>query len=73
MKKILLALTCASLLFANNYDDGLNSYKKQEYKKAYEFFIKSAKDGNSQASHNLSIMYNNGDGVKKDIRESIKW
>ena len=73
MKKVLLALSCASLLFANNYDLGLQSYKNDEFKKAHDYFLTSAKNGNSQAAHNLSIMYNNADGVDKNIEESIKW
>ena len=73
MKKFLFSMACVSLLFGNDYDVGLDAYKNKEYKQAYEYFLKSANAGNSQAAHNISIMYNNGDGVTKDINQSILW
>ena len=73
MKKLLFSMVCASFLFGNDYDVALESYKTKDYKQAYEYFLKSANAGNSQAAHNISIMYNNGDGVEKDIKQSIKW
>ena len=50
MKKIVFSLACISFLFGNNYDLGLESYKNKEYKKAYEYFIQSANDGNSSST-----------------------
>ena len=73
MKKFLFSMAWVSLLFGSDYDVGLDAYKNKEYKQAYEYFLKSANTGNSQAAHNISIMYNNGDGVEKDIKQSIKW
>lgn len=65
MKKALFSIACVTFLFGNDYNLGLDAYKNKEFEKAHTYFIKSAKNGNSQAAHNLSIMYNNGDGVKK--------
>ena len=73
MKKFLFSMACVSFLFGNDYDVGLDFYKNKQYQNAYEYFLKSANSGNSQAAHNLAIMYHNGDGVKKDTTESIKW
>jgi TPR repeat protein len=47
-----------------------------DYKKAGEWFIKSAKIGGDNAQHsqyNLSIMYLNGEGVEKNISEARYW
>ena len=73
MKKFLFSMACVSLLFGSDYDVGLDAYKNKEYKQAYEYFLKSANAGNSQAAHNLSIMYHNGDGVSQNTAELIKW
>jgi len=53
MKKVLLALSCASLLFASNYDDGLESYKNKSLKKLMTYFYKVQ----TMAIRNLLIIY----------------
>ena len=41
------------------------------YKKAYTYFNKSAKDGFAPAQYNLGIMYLNSQGVDKDVQKAI--
>ena len=40
---------------------------------ALNWFIKSSDLGNKMASHNIGMMYKDGNGVDKDIREAVKW
>ena len=47
--------------------------KKKKYKKAIEFFKKSAKQGHADAMFNLGIMTLQGEGVSKSYSEAYSW
>jgi hypothetical protein len=44
-----------------------------ENEAAAAYLRKSAEQGNAEGQYGLSVMYASGDGVPKDIAESIKW
>lgn len=46
---------------------------ERNYSKAYQLFLKSAKAGNAESSRYLGLIYLSGNGVPKDLKESIKW
>ena len=69
MKEIFIFNGFCKFLFGNDYDVGLDFYKINSIKMPMNIF-KSANSGNSQAAHNLAIMYHNGDGVKKIQQEN---
>ena len=46
---------------------------EKDYKKAFEWFFKSAEQGNSFGQYNLGVMYQNGCGVEKDLKKAIEW
>jgi TPR repeat protein len=52
---------------------GYNAYNKQDYATALYYWRPLAEDGNSEAQYDLGIMFLNGQGVKQDIAEAIKW
>ena len=45
----------------------------QDYKRALEWFKKSADKGNAVAQNGLGVMYQHGLGVKQDSVEAVKW
>jgi uncharacterized protein len=47
--------------------------KLQNYKKAYEWFLKSAAQGNAGAENWIGVLLNNGDGVKQDEKLANYW
>ncbi len=55
------------------YKTALQAYKNNDYKKAFEYFTKSAENGNSKAQYNLAAMYENGEGTKENLEEAKKW
>ena len=73
MKKIIFSIFILTNLIANDYLSGLEHYKKQHYSKALELFNKAAQENNDKAMFALSVIYFNGDGVKKDIDKSLLW
>lgn len=46
---------------------------EQNYKKAVEWYRKSAEQGNAWSQNRLGECYLNGNGTQKDLREAKKW
>ena len=46
---------------------------ERNYPKAYQLFLKSANAGNAESSRYLGLIFLSGNGVSKDLKESIKW
>ena len=51
----------------------LNYLKKQENKKAFDWFLKAAKQDNVESQYYLGWMYHYGKGVTKDLVQAEKW
>jgi TPR repeat protein len=73
MKKILLALAVAVTIQAGDLSDGMEALERGDFKAAVVFFEKAANEGNKMAQQNLSVMYSNGYGVKKDKQIASMW
>lgn len=64
---------------ANNGDIQAQTYLadyyrgKQDYAKAFEWYTKSANQGNAAAQNNLGVMYRNGHGVRQDYAKAVEW
>ena len=43
------------------------------YKKAFKYFLFAAERGVPEAQYNVANMYEHGDGVKRDLVQSIRW
>ncbi len=46
---------------------------EQDYKKAMEWYLKSAALGNASAMYNIGSAYENGLGVKRDMEKATEW
>jgi tetratricopeptide (TPR) repeat protein len=53
------------------YDD--HWYFSSNYKKAFKYYLFSAERGVPEAQFNVANMYEHGDGVKKDLTQSVRW
>jgi len=57
----LLALTFLFLfsgsVFGDDFQDGFDAYKRNDYKEAFKLFRLSAVQGNESAQFNLGLMY----------------
>ena len=77
----LLALTFlflfsgSSVVFADDFQDGLDAYKRQDYKTAYKLFLPLAEQGNASAQFNLGLMYYKGQvaGLDGNRRYSVRF
>jgi len=74
MKKLMFVfMVLASLLYADDFSEGMKAVNNGNYKKAFELFQKVANDGDVTAQYNLGLMYYNGDGVRQSYIEAVKW
>ena len=72
-KKFLLSVLLVSNIFAGSYDNGIEFYKKGQYKKALESFKIASNNDDNRAMFAIGIMYSNGDGVRWDNMVAFDW
>jgi TPR repeat protein len=58
---------------STEYDEGYLAYGRGDYAAALRYWRGEAERGNASAQHNLSLMYDRGDGVPQNFEESLKW
>lgn len=54
-------------------DEGIYHYNNGNYDVAFQKFMQAAVNGAPAAMHDVSICYNNGQGVEKDPKLSFEW
>ena len=52
---------------------GNKYYKEGKYREAAYWYEKAANQGNAPAQYNLGVCYENGRGVKKDLKKAKFW
>ena len=50
-----------------------NKGVEQDYAKAFEWYLKSASQGNAEAQNNLGELYDKGKGVEQDSAKAFEW
>ena len=61
----------AAYALGEYYDD--HWYFSRNYKKAFKYYLFSAGEGVPEAQFNVANMYEHGEGVKKDLTQSVRW
>ena len=61
----------AAYALGEYYDD--HWYFSKNYSKAFKYYLFSAEQGVPEAQFNVANMYEHGDGVKKDLIQSVRW
>ena len=73
----LLSLTFLFLfsgsVFADDFDDGVDAFKRKDYETAYKLWLPFAEQGFASVQSNLGAMHEEGKGVPQDYKEAIKW
>ena len=78
----LLALTFlflfsgSSVVFGDEYQDGLDAFKRKDYKTAYKLLLSAVKRNENiccKAQFFLGHMYETGEGTSQDLKEAFKW
>ena len=79
--KNILAIVCAAVFFCwmpkgaegDTLKQGIAAYKGKDYTAALKIIRPLAIKGGARAQFYLGLMYEEGDGVAKDIKEAVKW
>ena len=65
------------LLSEKEFEEALRYEKgkgvEKDMKKAFEWFLKSAENGNAKAMNNVGCCFSNGEGVKQDMTKAFEW
>jgi TPR repeat protein len=67
-----VALLCAGLVQAGDWEDAVSAYDRKDYATALEKFRIRAQQGSASAQFNLGFMYANGQGVVQDYAEAVR-
>jgi uncharacterized protein len=65
-------LTSSSVIFADDFQDGVDAYNRKDYKTAYQLWLPIAEQGDAEAQYNLGVMYDDGTGVLQDYKEAVR-
>ncbi|MGQ0675228.1 MAG: tetratricopeptide repeat protein [Rhodospirillales bacterium] len=58
---------------STGYDEGYIAYGRGDFAAALRYWRSEAERGNAAAQHNLSLLYDRGDGVPQNFEEALKW
>jgi len=58
---------------SNTYNQALDAYNNEDYETALPIWRKLATEGNADAQYALGVAYFKGEGVTRDLNDSMKW
>jgi len=70
---MLIALCSASLAQANTLEEAKQKLSQKDYAAAHAIYLSLANQNDAKACYNLGLMYQDGDGVAKNMDEAVKW
>jgi len=80
MKKLKRLIPISLILFllsvvgcANEFNDGMEAFKRKDYKIAFDKWKPLAEQGHDDAQYKLGKLYREGLGVAQDYVEAYKW
>ncbi len=68
---ILVLLLNSGSVHADDFQDGIGAYQRQDYNEAVKLFHLEAVKGNPEAQFNLGLMCERGRGVLQDYKEAL--
>ena len=71
--KLTFLLLFSGSVFADDFDDGVDAFKRKDYETAYKLWLPFAEQGFASVQSNLGAMHEEGKGVPQDYKEAIKW
>lgn len=70
---LLLLLAGNSIAESDSYNQALDAYNNKDYDTALSIWRKIAAEGNGDAQYALGVAYFKGEGVSRDLNDSMKW
>ena len=69
----LMLILMSAPVYADDYQDGENAYRRGDYRGAFEKFEPLAEQGNARAQWLVAGLYARGMGVARDYVQALKW
>lgn len=66
-------LTLPMQVWAGEYEEGMEAYKKGNFEGAYLHFLKAANAGHVNAQTNIGIMFYYGRGKTQNYADAMRW
>ncbi len=70
---VLVQVVVSVPALADAYEDGLQLYARRLYADAAKIWEPIAEAGNAAAQNSMGVLYENGQGVQKDLVVAAKW
>jgi SH3-like domain-containing protein len=70
---LLLSLSGNSMAQSNPYNQALEAYNNKDYDTALSIWKNLAAEGSGDAQYALGVAYFKGEGVTRDLNDSMKW
>ena len=70
---MLFALLSTSLTQANTLEEAKQKLAEKDFAAAHAIYLSLANQNDAKACYNLGLMYQDGDGVAKNLDEAVKW
>ena len=72
MKRVLIwALLLANVAVAEDLNDGIEAFKKQDFSKAFSVFMQECNEKNMEGCVRAGTLYVQGRGVKQDYAKAL--
>ncbi|WP_120497232.1 tetratricopeptide repeat protein [Kiloniella sp. EL199] len=68
-----LLLITPQISDAGDYENGIAAYRAGDYDKAIKLLSSAGNQGNAKAQYYLSVLYEGGSGIDKDMNASLRW
>jgi uncharacterized protein len=68
-----IALFIPGMIYANDFQDGLDAIYATDYEKALEKLMPLAETGHATAQYNIGVMHEWGNGTPKNNSKALKW
>ena len=69
----LLLITFVSFPLCASYEKGAAALSKNQFSKAYTFWLPLAKKGDTNVQATIAVMYHTGTGVKQSYKKAFYW
>ena len=69
----LMLILMSAPVYADDYQDGENAYRRGDYRTAFEKFMPLAEQGDAQSQWLVARLYARGMGVVRDYVQALKW
>ncbi len=73
IRLFILGLLICSMAHANTLEEAKEKLSHKDYAGARAIYLSLANQNDAKACYNLGLMYHDGDGVKQDMDEAVKW